>query len=281
MRPLQLAALLFAVSSSAGTLTVLDADMTLTFPDPSQSGPVKASGEVWVSCGPCSEPLNTQKYAFREISFVYQNAPAVIPYRVGGLYTPDRMSRWSFDATNLLPRGARLYPILKAAMCICGNGAEVAWVDVPKPELAVTTDPRMGTLVVITGDGAVVGKTDKLVATCTANPQQGEQAVIEIQGPGIALRQAFTSGPDLRFEPQITPTAPGTIEAWCTLLPYGNKSNVLTRPVVAAEAPRSSSTKSSKTEDPEPMGEAGCSVAGAPAFALLAGLALRRRRRQA
>lgn len=256
--------------------------MTFTLTDPSQSGTVKGSGEVWVTCGPCSEPLNTQKYAFRAIEFMYEKAPAVRGYRIGGFITPDRMSRWSFDATSMLPRGARLYPIVKSAMCICGNAQEVAWVDVPKPELAISTDPWMGGLVAIPVEypnrqQPTAGKTDRLIATCTANPQPGEEAVIEIHGPGVDLRQAFTTGPELRFETQVTPTAPGVIEAWCTFLPYGNKSNVVTVMVVAPRVKMTDSPDPDESNDPM-MGEAGCSAAGAPAFALLSIFAAMRRR---
>lgn len=282
MRSILLPVLLCAVSSSAATLDV-GGDLTFTLADPAQEAQVKGSGEVSLTCSPCSNPDNTKKFMFGSIRFVYQSAPAESPNRVGsGLYAGVRESRWSYEVTNLFPPGARLYPILQGALCVCGNGADASKAtDFPKPALAFTTDPKMLPLTYF-GSAALevptVGVTRPLSAQCTANPKQGERATIEVHGPGIDLRHTFDDSKDGQLTADITPTAPGTIEAWCTFEPYGNRSKVVTMPVVepADRAPENPSKRSDRDADETPEG--GCSVTGAPAMMLLAALALRRRR---
>jgi len=271
MRSLQLIVLFSAASSSA--LSVTEAGMTFT--TSMRNDRLYGGGEVWVVCSPCSEPLNTLKGGFRGVEFMYQNAPGVRGHRSGGLFI-DRVPRFSFETSSPFPYGARLYPVINEAFCQCGNVAEVSQlVDFPRPDLAFTTDPSMAYLGVLVSSPdrqkATVGKTDRVIASCYANPQPGEQAIIEVHGPGIDLRHEFTSGDSGKLDAQITPTAPGTIEAWCTFMPYGNKSKVLTAEVVA---PKIRPAPDSPDEDgmKEAAPETGCSTTGAPSVALLAAL---------
>ncbi len=275
MRSLQLAVLLFAASASA--LSVTEAGTTFTLADPAQASSPYGSGEVWLACSACSEPLNTLKGSILGVNFVHQNAPGVRALTANGRFL-GRELRWSYEISSRFPAGARLYPVVNDAMCICGNVAETSPViDVPRPDQAFTTDPEMTGLFVLVSSPdrqkATAGKTDRLVATCDASPQQGEQGVIEVRGPGVALRHVFTSHSEGRLEADITPTAAGTLEAWCTFMPYGNTSKVKTAEVVAPKAPGGGSSGGSEhIAEPEPEG--GCSATGAPALVALAALAL-------
>ncbi|MBL8949715.1 MAG: hypothetical protein JNK82_02990 [Myxococcaceae bacterium] len=282
MRSILLPVLLSAVSSSAATLTV-GGDLRYTLADPAQRGDVTGRGSVTLTCSPCSTPGNSVWFGFESVGFVYVNAPGERPNRASGV-EKARESHWDFETRNRFPAGARLYPILNNAVCVCGNNAESSMAtDFPRPDLAFTTDPK---LTVLTSWGSpefkdlTVGKPHTLHAQCDAHPKQGEHAVLEVHGPGIDLRHTFTDSSDGQLQVEVTPSAVGTVEAWCTFEPYGNTSNVLTLPVVAPKG--SGPSKGSGRDEAE--GEApagGCSATGAPALLLLAAVSLARRRSRA